>query len=246
MADRNQISQELRDHYEEVWHAGDAWALETSEFERCRYAHLLGLLHGHRYRRALELGCGSGCFTRLLAGLAERVVALDIAAGAIERARAQTAGVGPGVVDLRVADVMDYDPLAAAPWDLVVLNELIYSLGWLYPFFDVAWLAARLFDATRPGGRLLLTNTYGLPGTSWLRQPWLINTYHDLFTNLGFRREVQEVFRGTKEGVPVEVLVALFEKPRCGTASLTEDDATCQPEAGAGSGAAGDRSQGNG
>ena len=40
-----------------------------------------------RYSRTLEIGCGAGAFTRLLAGVSERVVALDVSPAAIERAR---------------------------------------------------------------------------------------------------------------------------------------------------------------
>jgi len=213
MIDRGAISRKMQDHYEAVWRQGDAWEFETSAFEQQRYAYLLSRLQGQRYGRALEIGCGSGCFTCLLATIADQVVALDIAPSAIERARTRTVGAGPGAVDLRVADIMLFDVAAEGPWDLVILSETVYSLGWLYPFFDVAWLAARLFEATRPTGRLLLTNTYGPERRDWLLRPWLIDTYRDLFRNVGFGVHTEEVFRGTKDGVEVEVLVSLFERP---------------------------------
>ena len=161
MTERHLISQKMREHYETVWRAGDAWNFEVSEFEQARYAHQLDFLGEQRYERALEIGCGSGCFTRRLAGIADRVVALDIAEVAIKRARMQVAGAGPGVVEFRVADAMHYDLHAEGPWDLVVVSETMYCLGWLYPFFDIAWFACKLLNATRAGGRLLLTNTYG-------------------------------------------------------------------------------------
>jgi SAM-dependent methyltransferase len=213
MTDPGLISRNMRDHYEAVWQAGYTWEFETSAFEQRRYAHLLGVLQGRPYARALEIGCGAGCFTRLLATVADRVLALDIAPSAIERARAVTAGAGPGAIDLRVADVMQFDLAAEAPWDLVVLSETVYSLGWLYPFFDVGLLAVRLLEATSPGGRFLLANTYGQIGRDWLLQPWLIDTYRDLFRNVGFRSQREEIFRGNKDGVEFEVLVSLFERP---------------------------------
>jgi SAM-dependent methyltransferase len=213
MTDRGAISRQMRDHYESVWRRGDAWEFESSQFEQRRFAYLLDVLQGRHYAHALEIGCGSGCFTRLLATIADQVVALDIAPSAIERARAHIVGAGPGSVDLRVADVMALDLGAEGPWDLVVLSETIYSLGWLYPFFDVGLLAARLFEATCPAGLFLLTNTYGPGYSDWLLRPWLIDTYRDLFRNVGFHVNREEIFRGTKDGVEVEVLVSLFEKP---------------------------------
>lgn len=216
MTDRSLISREMREHYQAVWQAGDPWIFESSEYERRRYDFLLETLAGRRHANALEIGCGSGCFTRRLVGVADRVVALDIAPAAIERARINTAGAGPGALDLRVADVMACDVGAEGPWDLIVFSETIYSLGWLYPFFDVAFLAARLYEATALGGRLLLTNTYGVEGKDWLLQPWLIDTYRDLFRNVGYRLDREEIFRGDKDGVRFEVLVSLFRKESSG------------------------------
>jgi hypothetical protein len=107
---------------------------------------------------------------------------------------------------------MDYDPCLEGPWDLVVLSETIYYLGWLYPFFDVGWLAQRLYAATRGGGRLLLANTQG-ECEDLLLLPWLIRTYRDLFMNVGFRIEAEEVFCGCKNGVLLEVLISLMVRP---------------------------------
>ncbi len=84
MKEQHLISDRMRAHYETVWHAGDAWDFETSEFEQARYEHQLEVLAGQRYDRVLEIGCGSGCFTRRLASIASHVVALDIAEAEVE------------------------------------------------------------------------------------------------------------------------------------------------------------------
>jgi SAM-dependent methyltransferase len=197
--------------FEGFWRQGDFWKLEASQFEQAKYDCQLAVLGRHRYARALEIGCGAGAFTRRLAAIADHVVALDVSPTAIERARA--AGAGPGTVEFRVANVMDYDPHADGPWDLVVMSETIYYLGWLYPFFDVGWLAFQLFEATREGGRLLMANTCGGVEEDYLLRPWLIRTYRDLFLNVGYALEAEEAFHGSKDGVPLEVLITLFTKP---------------------------------
>src|SRR5206468_8814380 len=112
-------------------------------------------------------------------------------------------------VEFRVANVMDWDPKAEGPWDLIVMSETIYYLGWLYSFFDVAWLASELFAATRTGGELLLANTQG-DALELLLRPSIIRTYHNLFVNVGYNIRVEEVLRGTKNGVGIEVLITLF------------------------------------
>jgi hypothetical protein len=42
--------------------------------------------------------------------------------------------------------------------------------------------------------------------------PWLIRTYRDLFRNVGYQLEAEEIFQGTKNGVDFEVLISLFAK----------------------------------
>jgi SAM-dependent methyltransferase len=203
------IAQQARDFFETQWQRGDPWQIESSEYEWARCVHLLRMLEGRRYARTLEIGCGAGYFTHLLAGVAEPIVALDISPTAIARAR--TLWTGPMGVDFRVANIMEYDVQADGPWALVVLSDTICMLGWLYPFFDVAWLAARLFAASTAGGRLLLANSM-CESNEPLLLPWLIRTYRDLFRNVGYDLEAEEIFRGNKQGVDFEVLISLFAK----------------------------------
>jgi len=207
VSERSLIHQKAEAFFEELWKKGDPWKLETSEFERVKYATEIAALRGRRYPRALEIGCGGGWFTRSLATIADKVIALDISPSAIARARTRELNA----VDFRVANIMDYKPRAEGPWDLIVLNETICYLGWLYSFFDVAWLAAELFTATRERGQLLMANTCG-GAEDYLLLPWIIRTYHDLFVNVGYQLESEQIFRGTKDGANIEVLISVFAK----------------------------------
>ena len=93
----------------------------------------------------------------------------------------------------------------------VVFSETIYCLGWLYSMFDVALVTANLHGAVRPGGRLLLANTYGAE-RDWLLRPWLIDTYRDLCRNVGFELVREEIFSGIKDDVEMRVLMSLFSR----------------------------------
>jgi SAM-dependent methyltransferase len=189
---------------------GDFWDEEPSALEEEAHRHQVALLATQRYRNVLEIGCGPGRFTRRLAEIADRVVAVDVAPVAIARARASDAG--PATVEFRLANVMDLDLRTEPSWDLVVLSETIYELGWLYPLFDVSWLASELFAATAPRGRLLMANTYASDGEHLL-SPWLIETYRDLFLNVGYLLNHQETAHGTRDGVDYATLITLFSKP---------------------------------
>jgi SAM-dependent methyltransferase len=207
MEDRQRIAEQAQAFFEDLWKRGDPWQLETSEFERIKYEREISILGGRHYSRALEIGCGAGAFTRHLVGVADGILALDISPTAIARARA----MGIDSVDFRVANIMDYNLQVEGPWDLVVMNETICYLGWLYSFFDVAWLAAEIFAATREAGQMLMANTCG-GVEDYLLRPWIIHTYHNLFVNVGYRLEAEEIFRGQKDGVDIEVLISVFAK----------------------------------
>jgi SAM-dependent methyltransferase len=207
MSEREGIAQKAQGFFEDLWKGGDYWDFESSAYEHARCQHLLRMLEGRHYGRLLEIGCGAGFLTRFLAHIADRIVALDISQAAIDRAHAL--GTGPAVADFRVANIMDYKLHVDGPWDLIVFSDTICYLGWLYPFFDVAWLAAQLFEATRSGGRLLLANSMG---EEWLLRPWIIRTYRDLFVNVGYTIETEETFKGAKKDVDFEILMTLFVK----------------------------------
>lgn len=210
MTDREEAGRKALEFSENLWKDGDFWELETSEYERVRYARLVEVVRGPRYARGLELGCGAGYFTRLLAPQVDHLVAYDISPSAIERARA--AG-GDAAIEFRTGNAMDYAWRADGPWDLVVMNETICYLGWLYSFFDVAWFASELHAATRAGGRFLMANTIDRQGYDKLLLPHIIRTYRDLFVNVGFTVDREETVAGTKNGVEFETLISLFARP---------------------------------
>jgi SAM-dependent methyltransferase len=210
MSDREQLATTARSFFEDLWRHGDYWQLERCELNQASFARQRALLEDRRYQRALELGCGAGLFTTQLAEISDHVTALDVAPSAIEQARAR--GLDPKAVDFRIANIMDFDYHAEEPWDLIVMSETIYYLGWLYPMYQVCWLGSALFGATTEGGRLLMADTYGAR-KDYIHLPWLIDTYRDLFLNVGFRREAEEVVGGVKHAVDYEILVTLFSKP---------------------------------
>jgi SAM-dependent methyltransferase len=207
-SERATAGRQARRFFDELWADSDPWSLDDSELDQRRYRRQAELLGDRRYSRALEIGCAGGSFTRALAPLCDELVALDIAAAAVERA---SAVIDDGAaVELRVANVMDLDLEREGTWDLVVIAETAYYLGWKYPMWELGWLAHSLHEASRPGGRLLLVNT--ISGEEGIMSPWLIRSYHDLFANVGFEVEREETMRGVKETVEFEILISLFAK----------------------------------
>lgn len=139
------------DHYDDVAH-----------LQREVGAELLALLPGNRhYRRALDIGCGTGQLTRHLCEYAAHVTALDMAPGMLDFARIHHGDV---IADFICADA-DALPFAPASFDLVFSN---FALQWCA---SLPGLLQRLHTQLQAGGIL----AFSIPGenTLWeLKQSW--------------------------------------------------------------------------
>jgi SAM-dependent methyltransferase len=104
-------------------------------------------------RRALEVGCGMGGFTRRLAGRAAQVTAIDLSPGSVRVARERSAGLA---IDYEVADVRAWQPPAQG-FDCVVSIATLHHL----PFEATL---ARLAGMLRPGGVLIVHDLFASGG----------------------------------------------------------------------------------
>ena len=98
----------------------DPWGFESRWYEQRKRELTIASLPGQRYASALEIGCSTGLLTEMLAQRCDSLRAVDVAASAVERARAR---VGP-TVSVEVADVTTAFPRGT--YDLVVLSEVGY------------------------------------------------------------------------------------------------------------------------
>ncbi len=153
-----------RHYFETVFLAdSDPWKY-TSAFERRKYEQALSLVPGTRPGRALELACAEGMFTRLLAPLVDQLVATDISAIALDRARTRCQ-------HMENIEFLQHD-FAADPfpggYDLVVCSEALYYLRDIDALRE---LGRRVAEALVPGGFLLTTHSTAVvddPGSTGL------------------------------------------------------------------------------
>jgi malonyl-CoA O-methyltransferase len=92
---------------------------------------MLRLFENQRFKSILEIGCGTGKNTRLLAAIAGEVLALDFSEAMIEQARQKLSFDN---VTFRVADITQPWPVEACSIDLVTCNlvlEHIENLGFI-------------------------------------------------------------------------------------------------------------------
>jgi SAM-dependent methyltransferase len=94
----------------------------------------------------LDLGCGTGSLSLLVACQGHRVTAVDRSPRMVEQARAKLAGTGTEVL---VGDAA-HPPVGTQRFDVILARHLL----WLLP--DPAAALRHWFSLLRPGGRLVL------------------------------------------------------------------------------------------
>jgi cyclopropane fatty-acyl-phospholipid synthase-like methyltransferase len=154
-------------------------------------AELLGRLGSGRGRRALDLGCGEGRHTILLARRGWDVTAMDLEPAALELAKAACRKAGAR------ARFVKGDALRLGRGDY----DLVLDYGVFHHVLKRDWGRYRrsVAGALKPGGHLLLsvfsTKFRHHPGERRTRD-WLThrNHYDRFFTAAGIRRAMAEVF----------------------------------------------------
>ena len=114
-------NQQVAKYYALLGEAGEDKYLEPDMDEDIddMSIHLGNLLSGHT---VLELGCGTGFWTEIVAESAQSVLALDINAGLVDIARER--GMPEGKVSFRVADALDL------PEDIGTFSAVLVSFLW--------------------------------------------------------------------------------------------------------------------
>ena len=135
----------MRDYYEELWERLPA-RLEAPDLElRTRFA-------GDNVRptdRVLDLGCGDGALTGVLAGAGASVVGVDVAESALARARSKHPQLTFAVTP--IDGPLPYDD---GTFDVVWSSEVIEHVA------DTARWLSEVRRVLVPRGRLLLTPEY--------------------------------------------------------------------------------------
>ncbi|PTN36517.1 bifunctional 2-polyprenyl-6-hydroxyphenol methylase/3-demethylubiquinol 3-O-methyltransferase UbiG [Desulfonatronum sp. SC1] len=130
----------------------DTYNYSASEEERIKRERIASFLGDRHYTNILEVGCGEGYMTTVLAPLGERLLGIDISKIAVERARRMHAG-NPRVSFLK-ADVFTFRPKET--YDLITCSEILCYLN----LEQIDQAVRNLIAHLAPGGRLLAVDVF--------------------------------------------------------------------------------------
>lgn len=147
----------------------DPWGLDSPHFryQQIKYATMLSLLPPRRYKRALDLGCGTGNLTRRLSARADQVLGIDVSQVAIAQAARRTNGQSN--LRFQQGDALNLSRDLDNGFDLVVIADTLYYLSPLSKEVLQA-VRERVLRLLVPGGILLLVDHYTVnfdPGSRW-------------------------------------------------------------------------------
>lgn len=132
----------------------DPFSYSTDPYELGRLEALDAALGAGPLGRVLELACAEGHFTERLARRGASVIALDISAVAIERARRRA----PAAVFVE-GDLLGWEPIGA-DFDAIVAAEVLYYLDRPGVKAEFEALFPRIAGWLRPGGRLVMSHAF--------------------------------------------------------------------------------------
>lgn len=141
-------------YFEQLYErSADPWEFATSPYEAAKYAATLAALPRWKYMSGLELGCSIGVLTRQLGPRCNELLAMDVSATALQKARGRCASL-PHVTfancDLRI-------DFPTGDFDLILVSEI----GYYFSKADLEILLCKIAAALMPGGHLLLVHYTG-------------------------------------------------------------------------------------
>ena len=178
----------------------DPFAYATTPYEGARLVAMDEALGPGPLGPVLEVGCAEGHFTEKLIGRSSRVLAVDISAVALARARMRA----PQAVFIE-ADLMSWEPGAEGPFDAVIVADVLYYLDRAGVRAEFSALFLRIVSWLKPGGRLLLA--HGFSGDKELAHR---RSFRERFESAGLRLLAETIPEADRGGV--RCLLSTLEK----------------------------------
>ena len=113
-----------REQWEQWYAKPNPWRNEGSDEELVREAAVVDRLRHAHFANLLDLGCGEGRLTNMLATLSERTVAIDISERALERARSRYSHIDFQQGEL--LEALTRAEIVNTPFDFISVSEVLY------------------------------------------------------------------------------------------------------------------------
>lgn len=127
----------------------DPWQYQTRWYEKRKRDMCLAVLPKAQYHNAIELGCGNGVFSALLASRCQALLSMDGNKHAVQLAKQRLADSSH--VSVIQGVIPDALPTAKSHFDLIIISEILYYLSPNDIDIVITWITQNL----AVGGTLL-------------------------------------------------------------------------------------------
>ena len=139
--------------------SSDPWACSDTKYryQLLKYSKLIALLPKREYRKALDVGCGLGMMSRLLAPYIGEGLGIELSQVAVENA-AKISRSFPNL-SFKQGDITKLGETVEGKYDLIVLADVLYYLS---PLNDtsIKGIIQMIEDLLEPGGIVLIANHF--------------------------------------------------------------------------------------
>jgi ubiquinone/menaquinone biosynthesis C-methylase UbiE len=148
--------------------AGEVWNWETPAGKK-RWERRVEMLTAHILptMQVLEIGCGTGYFTKELKRTGANILAVDISPDLLERAKRE---VGEGNVSFRIENAYELASLENKSFDTIVGSSVLHHL-------EIKKALTQFYRVLKPGGTLFFT------------EPNMLNPQIAVQKNVGFIKQ---------------------------------------------------------
>lgn len=131
-----------------VNHAGEVWNWETPAGKK-RWQRRVKMLTSHitAEMQVLEVGCGTGYFTKELQKTGANILAIDISPDLLERARQEVSNAN---VTFKIENAYELSSLSDNSFDTIVGSSVLHHL-------DIKKALRQLYRVLKPGGSMYFT-----------------------------------------------------------------------------------------
>lgn len=201
----------------------DPWQYQTRWYEKRKRDICLAVLPQYHYQSAIELGCGNGVFSELLACRCESLVSIDGNTQAVQLAKQRLAesshvkilhGVIPDLLlNLTEASIEAY-PLSAnqiinkPTFDLIVISEILYYLSLKDIDTVITWVQQHL----APEGTLLCCHwRYPIDGFT-MNGETVHQRLHQALNSVDNKEEHQAAFYHQSQTIDSDFLLDVWQR----------------------------------
>jgi 2-polyprenyl-3-methyl-5-hydroxy-6-metoxy-1,4-benzoquinol methylase len=203
----------IKGEMKKLYKQSDPWSVASNPYNDKKYKRELNIIKKYKAKSILELGCGEGVLTKMLASVLEKVDAIDISEEAIKRAKDNTSDFKN--ITYYCSDITKYE--IENNYDVILASEILGYVIWFNTLLDVGFFLERVVNSLNSTGIFLIVNTIeqkdaktGKDKIQYRRWGW--EAYYTMLRYMGMTYVYKKRYSGVKNDELRKYEISVFQK----------------------------------